>query len=61
MRKAKALLTLASAAFRAIGSLAAQIDQSQQLEAALYVGRTGSDACAVGCGSSGWGLHRAVG
>ncbi|MEP6833263.1 MAG: PEP-CTERM sorting domain-containing protein [Gemmatimonas sp.] len=54
MLKQGLLLLAAAAALSAGPALAQTIDQSQQTEAALYVGRTGSDACAQGCGSNGW-------
>lgn len=57
MSKTKALVVAAlSAAFAASVLPAQTIDQSQQTEAALYVGRTGSDTCTSGCASIGWGL-----
>lgn len=58
MSRGKALLAATWICFIALEPLTGQtIDQSQQTEAALYVGRTGSDACTNGCGSIGWGLQ----
>lgn len=51
----RGLLLFTAAALGTTGVAPAQtIDQQQPTQAALYVGRSGSDACAIGCGSNGW-------
>jgi len=58
MSRTKALFVAAlSLAFAASLLPAQTIDQSQQTEAALFVGRTGTDTCTSGCASIGWGLQ----